>query len=64
MLAKSAFASKINWTQVVAFAGMLATVFGLEIPEEQKLALVATIQGAQSVLTWVLRTWFTHKPIA
>jgi hypothetical protein len=62
-MSKSILASKINWTQMVAFAAMIATVFGIEVPEEQKVAIVAVIQGIQSVLTWVLRTFYTHQPI-
>ena len=63
MPTKSFLESKINWTQLVALAAMVLTVFGVDIPDEQKVAIVATIQGAQSVLTWVLRTFFTTKHI-
>ena len=61
METKSSFLSKINWTQIVAFLAMILTVFGIDLPEDQKVAIVAVIQGIQSVLTWALRTWFTTK---
>lgn len=50
--------SRINWTQAVAFLAMLLTLFGIELPDEVKLQLVALIQAAQSLLTWVLHSFF------
>ena len=58
---KSAWFSKINWTQ---FVGMGATVLALvsankyNIPPEQQAVLIAGIQGIQSFATWIWRTWF------
>jgi len=56
---KSSWASKINWTQAVAFAAMLFTMFGIDLPADVQAQIVAGIVAAQGVLTWVLRTWFT-----
>lgn len=56
-----AFLSKINWTQIVAFGAMLITMFGFELSVEDQLKIVAGIQGVQSAITVVLRTFFT-KP--
>ena len=56
---KSAWISKINWTQVVGFAAMLFTMFGIDMPANVQAQIVAGIVAAQGVLTWVLRTWFT-----
>jgi hypothetical protein len=59
---KSAWTSKINWTQAVGImATVLAVVSGnkYQIPVETQLAIVATIQGAQGIASWVLKTWFT-----
>lgn len=50
--------SRISWTQAVAFLAMLLTLFGIELPDEVKLQLVALIQAAQSLLTWVLHSFF------
>ncbi len=50
--------SKINWTQAVAFLAMLLTLFGIDMPDDVKLEAVALIQAAQSVLTWILHTYF------
>ena len=58
---KSSWASKINWTQAVAMAASVGVIFGVDVPPEQQVALVGVIQGAQSVATWVLRTWFNKS---
>jgi hypothetical protein len=50
--------SKINWTQAVAFFAMVATLFGVDVPDDIKLQLIAAIQALQSIITWVLHTWF------
>ena len=59
----SARKSKINWTQGVAFAGSILTLLGFDLAPEQQVEAVLAIQGAQSFLTWVFRTWFTAKPL-
>lgn len=61
---KSAWASKINWTQIVGMLAMLGTVFGIDVPDDVKTQLIAGIAGIQAVVTWVFRTWFTTKQIA
>jgi hypothetical protein len=55
---KSAWLSKINWTQAVAFLAMLATVFGFDLDPKTQVAIVAGIQSVQSVVTWILKTFF------
>ena len=59
---KSAWASKINWTQAVGItASVIAVISGnkYQIPVETQLSLVAAIQGIQAVATFVMKTWFT-----
>src|SRR6266481_2584005 len=59
---ESGWWSKINWTQAVGFAstGMtLAFGYKYAIPVDTQLAIVAAIQSAQTVATWVFKTWFT-----
>jgi uncharacterized membrane protein len=56
---KSAWLSKINWTQLVSVAASLLVVFGLSIPAEQQAEIVALIQAIQGLATWIMRTWFT-----
>ena len=63
METKTSFASKINWTQGLALLASVLVVFGIELPVDVQLAIVAVIQGVQSVITWVIRTWFTKKLI-
>lgn len=50
--------SKVNWTQAVAFIAMLLTLFGIDMPDNVKLEAVALIQAAQSIITWLLHTYF------
>ena len=60
---QSAWASKINWTQVVAgFAMILAWLSGgkMGLTADQQAALVTSIGVICNVVTWVQRTWFTR----
>jgi hypothetical protein len=59
-----ALLSKINWTQVVSFGAMALTVFGLDLPPETQVAIVAVITGLTNVITIVWRTWFTGSSTA
>jgi hypothetical protein len=56
---KSAWFSKINWTQAIGLLASVLVVFGIDLTVEVQLALVGAIQGAVAVLTWVLKTFFT-----
>lgn len=57
---KSAWASKINWTQAVAVLASVLTLFGFSsLTPEQQAAIVTTISVVQGVATWVMKTWFT-----
>lgn len=57
---KSAWMSKINWTQIGSSMAALLTanVFGLDFETQAKVLLGLNI--AQSVGTVVLKTWFTN----
>ena len=59
-----AILSKINWTQIIAFAASLLAVFGLNLSPELQAAIVLAVQGVAGLLTIVWRTWFTAKPAA
>jgi hypothetical protein len=59
---KSAWASKINWTQAIgigASALVFATGGKVNIPLEVQGEIVLVIQGVQGIATWVIKTWFT-----
>ena len=56
---KSAWASKINWTQAVAFVAMMLTMFGIDIPADMQAQIMAAIVAVNGVVTWALRTFFT-----
>jgi hypothetical protein len=58
---KSAWASKINWAQMVAMGAMLLTMFGVNLPPEVQAHVVAGIVAAQAIVTWVIKTWFTKS---
>jgi hypothetical protein len=56
---QSAWLSKINWTQAIAFAAMLLTMFGVELPPEVQAQILAGITAISAVVTWAFRTFFT-----
>lgn len=56
---KSAWLSKINWAQAVAFLAMALTMFGIDLPDELQAQIVAAILAVSNVATWIMRTWFT-----
>lgn len=56
---KSAWLSKINWTQFVAAAAMLLTLFGIELDATTQAQILAGIIGMQATLTWLWKTFFT-----
>lgn len=59
---KSAWLSKINWTQgVSSFAMLLTLVSGgkLNLTADQQTAMIVTIGVVGDVATWVIKTWFT-----
>lgn len=64
---KSAWVSKINWTQAVGVAATVVAVVTsnkIAIPAEQQVEIVALIQAAQGIATWVIKTWFTPSVTA
>lgn len=58
---KSAWLSKINWTQAVSLAATLLAIKGINLDAETQVAVIATIQGGQSVATWAFRTFFNRS---
>jgi len=56
---RSAWWSKVNWTQVVAMVATIGVLFGLNLPADEQAKIVATIQGVSGLATIILRTWFT-----
>lgn len=61
---KSAVASKINVTQLVGVLAMLASYFGLPLTADQLATVLTAIGVVQSVITWVLRTYFTKSVVS
>lgn len=58
---KSAWYSKINWTQAVATGAMVITLVTggkLSISGDQQAAIVTTIGVIGGIVTFVCRTWF------
>lgn len=61
---KSAWSSKINWTQAVAIvaSGLVFLTGGkVNIPVEVQVQIVTCITVAQGVATWIMKTWFTRS---
>jgi hypothetical protein len=59
---KTAWMSKINWTQAISGAAMLVTFLTggkLNITPEQQVDIVVTIGVVTNIITWVIKTWFT-----
>jgi hypothetical protein len=56
---KSAWLSKINWTQAIGVVASVAAVFGFDMPPAMQLQVVAAIQGIVAVVTWALKTFAT-----
>lgn len=57
---KSAWLSKINWTQVAGpVAGLLAFVGVKNVTVDQIAAIMLGIQTAQSVITVIFKTFYT-----
>lgn len=59
---KSAWVSKINWTQAVSGVAMLLAWFSggkIGLTTEQQAAVVTTIGVATNIVTWIIKTWFT-----
>lgn len=54
--------SKINWTNIIAAAATLLTVFGIDLTPEAQVQIVSGIALISQLLSVVFRTWFTAKP--
>jgi hypothetical protein len=57
---KSGWVSKINWVQFAGPACSLLAAFGLNLKADELVGLVVAVQTAQSIVTWIIRTWFTR----
>ena len=56
---KSAWLSKINWTQAIGVIASVAAVFGFDLSPAMQVQVVAGIQGIVAVVTWALKTFGT-----
>lgn len=59
--AKSAWVSKINWTQAVAMLAMALSFFGFDLDAKTQADVLAAIIAMQGIVTWVLRTFFNNS---
>lgn len=58
---KSGWFSKVNWTQVVGLVASGAAIIGLPVDAATLLTIVAGIQAIVSVVTIVIKTFFTKS---
>ena len=56
---RSAWASKINWTQAISFLAMMLTMFGIDLDPETQAQILAFIMALSNVLTWIFKTFFS-----
>lgn len=56
---KSAWASKINWTQAAAAAVAVLVSLGVPIDDQTKTDILTAVVVVQSAATWIIKTWFT-----
>lgn len=56
---KSAWASKVNWTQAIAAGAMILAYFGINLDANTQAAVLALIVALQSITTFVIKTWFS-----
>ena len=64
VLVKSGLLSKINW---VSFSGPLVSIAaaaGFDLSLEQAGGVILSVQVVQSLVTWVIRQWFTKSVTA
>ena len=54
---KSAWLSKINWTQALGVLASILVVFGINLDAQTQVAIIGAIQGIVAVVTWVLKTF-------
>ncbi len=57
---KSAFWSKINWTQIISVVASVLAFFGVGVPEELKEEIAVAITSVTAVVTIILRTYFNR----
>lgn len=57
IVAKSAWFSKINWTQGVSLLASILVVFGIDLDPKTQVEIIAAIQALQAVTTWAFRTF-------
>lgn len=56
---KPAFLSKVNWASVISVVFTMLAAFGLNIPDELKVQILAAVSAITGIVTVVLRTYFT-----
>lgn len=60
---KSPLSSKINWAQIIGLGASWGVPLLAGLSAEQTATVALALNTAQSVLTFVFRTWFTSKPV-
>jgi len=58
---KSAWLSKVNWTQAVALLAAWLGAKGISLDAETQVQVVLAVQAIQSAATWIFRTWFNRS---
>jgi hypothetical protein len=61
---KSAWTSKINWTQAISVIASLLALKGINLDASTQASILSVIIGINAVTTWVMRTWFNGSVTA
>jgi hypothetical protein len=56
---KSSWASKVNWNSAITLLIAVAALFGYKISETDQATVMAAIMAVGSVVTIIIRTFFT-----
>lgn len=56
---KSAWLSKVNWTQVLTVIFTMLAAFGFNVPEDMRVNIMAAVAALGGLVTVVMRTYFT-----
>jgi hypothetical protein len=60
---KNWWESKINWVSVLGVAAQIANYMGWIVPPDLVEQTAVLLGAAQTVLTVIMRTWFTTVPV-
>ncbi len=55
--------SKTIWVQIISFAAMAGTMFGIDVPVEDQAIVVTSIMGVINIINMIIR-YMTTTPMS